>query len=72
MTKDQISTFTHFPSLALHRAVRGFGALNVYQRPSIPVPYPSLTGDFTLLVGDTGEWCSRARRRPLADGGGVR
>ncbi|KAG2619293.1 hypothetical protein PVAP13_3NG140915 [Panicum virgatum] len=140
------------PPLALRRAVGGFGVLNVYQRPSIPVPYPSLAGDFTLLVGDrykaghrqlrksldasaalpspdglldkqqrcpvaagvrrrhrwdvpvprvqrgaqglilawrgptrralplrrhpdvedTGEWCLRARRRPLADGGGVR
>jgi len=30
----------------------GFGALNVYQRPAIPVPYPPPAGDFTLLVGD--------------------
>ncbi|RLM84348.1 hypothetical protein C2845_PM04G00070 [Panicum miliaceum] len=50
--KDQIGTFTYFPSLALHRAAGGFGALNVYQRPAIPVPYPPPAGDFTLLVGD--------------------
>ena len=50
--KDQIGTFTYFPSLALHRAAGGFGALNVYQRPRIPVPYPPPAGDFTLLVGD--------------------
>ncbi|KAE8802971.1 L-ascorbate oxidase-like protein [Hordeum vulgare] len=50
--KDQIGTFTYFPSVALHRAAGGFGALNVYQRPSIPVPYPLPAGDFTLLVGD--------------------
>jgi len=36
----------------LHRAAGGFGALNVYQRPAIPVPYPPPAGDFTLLVGD--------------------
>jgi len=51
-TKDQIGTFFYFPSLALHRAAGGFGALNVYQRPAIPVPYPPPAGDFTLLVGD--------------------
>ncbi|KAF7008657.1 hypothetical protein CFC21_023367 [Triticum aestivum] len=50
--KDQIGTFTYFPSVALHRAAGGFGALNVYQRPAIPVPYPAPAGDFTLLVGD--------------------
>ncbi|KAF7015974.1 hypothetical protein CFC21_029681 [Triticum aestivum] len=50
--KDQIGTFTYFPSVALHRAAGGFGALNVYQRPAIPVPYPPPAGDFTLLVGD--------------------
>ncbi|TKW30167.1 hypothetical protein SEVIR_2G017100v4 [Setaria viridis] len=50
--KDQIGTFFYFPSLALHRAAGGFGALNVYQRPAIPVPYPPPAGDFTLLVGD--------------------
>lgn len=50
--KDQIGTFTYFPSVALHRAAGGFGALNVYQRPAIPVPYPLPAGDFTLLVGD--------------------
>uniref|UniRef100_A0ACD5UQ67 Uncharacterized protein n=1 Tax=Avena sativa TaxID=4498 RepID=A0ACD5UQ67_AVESA len=50
--KDQIGTFTYFPSVALHRAGGGFGALNVYQRPAIPVPYPQPDGDFTLLVGD--------------------
>jgi FtsP/CotA-like multicopper oxidase with cupredoxin domain len=50
--KDQIGTFSYFPSVALHRAAGGFGALNVYQRPAIPVPYPQPDGDFTLLVGD--------------------
>ncbi|XP_078179897.1 L-ascorbate oxidase homolog [Carex rostrata] len=51
-TKDQIGSFTYFPTVGMHRASGGFGALNVYQRPAIPVPYPKPDGDFTLLVGD--------------------
>lgn len=51
-TKDQIGTFTYFPSTSIHRASGGFGALNVYQRPQIPVPYDPPAGDYTLLVGD--------------------
>jgi hypothetical protein len=51
-SKDQAGTFTYFfPSLAMHRASSGgFGALNVYRRPAIPVPYPPPAGDFTLLL----------------------
>ncbi|XP_077224607.1 L-ascorbate oxidase homolog [Tasmannia lanceolata] len=51
-TKDQIGSFTYFPSTLMHRAAGGFGGLNVYQRPRIPVPYPTPNGDFTLLIGD--------------------
>ncbi|KAJ3696164.1 hypothetical protein LUZ60_001541 [Juncus effusus] len=51
-TKDQIGTFTYFPTVGMQRASGGFGALNVYQRPQIPVPYPKPDGDFTLLIGD--------------------
>ncbi|ONK64835.1 uncharacterized protein A4U43_C07F30470 [Asparagus officinalis] len=51
-TKDQIGTFTYFPSTAMHRAAGGYGALNVYARPRIPIPYDPPAGDFTLLVGD--------------------
>ncbi|XP_021714237.1 L-ascorbate oxidase homolog [Chenopodium quinoa] len=50
--KDQIGSYTYFPSTGLHRAAGGFGALNVYSRPRIPVPYADPAGDFTLLVGD--------------------
>lgn len=50
--KDQIGSFTYFPTIGLHRAAGGFGALNVYSRPRIPVPYPNPDGDFTLLIGD--------------------
>ncbi|XP_062102140.1 L-ascorbate oxidase homolog [Humulus lupulus] len=51
-SKDQIGTFTYFPSLQFHKAAGGFGALNIYQRPRIPIPYPYPDGDFTLLIGD--------------------
>ena len=51
-TKDQIGTFTYFPSTLFHKAAGGFGAINVYERPKIPIPFPDPAGDFTLLVGD--------------------
>lgn len=51
-TKDQIGSYTYFPSTQLHRAVGGFGALNVYARSVIPVPYAKPVGDFSLLIGD--------------------
>ncbi|KAM7251952.1 hypothetical protein ACFE04_023835 [Oxalis oulophora] len=50
--KDQIGSFNYFPSTAMHRAAGGYGAINVYSRPRIPVPYPTPAGDFTVLVGD--------------------
>ncbi|KAK4783975.1 hypothetical protein SAY86_018343 [Trapa natans] len=50
--KDQIGSYTYFPSIGMHRAAGGYGAINIYQRPQIPVPYPTPNGDFTLLVGD--------------------
>lgn len=51
-TKDQIGSYTYFPSTGMHRAAGGFGALNVYARSVIPVPYAKPAGDFTLLIGD--------------------
>ncbi|XXG63518.1 hypothetical protein AAC387_Pa05g1689 [Persea americana] len=51
-TKDQIGTFTYFPSTLMHRAAGGYGGLNIYERPRIPIPFPDPAGDFTLLVGD--------------------
>ncbi|KAH7851461.1 hypothetical protein Vadar_011945 [Vaccinium darrowii] len=51
-TKDQIGTYTYFPSTLMHKAAGGFGGLNVYARSVIPVPYPKPAQDFTLLIGD--------------------
>ncbi|KAI9113525.1 hypothetical protein K1719_015452 [Acacia pycnantha] len=50
--KDQIGTYSYFPSTQLHKAAGGFGGLNVYHRSVIPIPYPNPDGDFTLLIGD--------------------
>lgn len=50
--KDQIGTYTYFASTSMHRASGAFGALNVYQRSVIFVPYPKPDSDFTLLVSD--------------------
>ncbi|KAG8384447.1 hypothetical protein BUALT_Bualt04G0118800 [Buddleja alternifolia] len=50
--KDQIGSYTYFPSTLMHKAAGGFGAFNVYARSVIPVPYAKPAGDFTLLVGD--------------------
>ncbi|KAG2327242.1 hypothetical protein Bca4012_036241 [Brassica carinata] len=51
-TKDQIGTYNYFPSTAFHKAAGGFGAINIYARPRIPIPYPLPLADFTLLIGD--------------------
>ncbi|KAL6572906.1 hypothetical protein OROHE_002382 [Orobanche hederae] len=51
-TKDQIGSYTYFPSTLMHRSAGGFGALNVYPRSVIPVPYLKPDGDFSLLIGD--------------------
>ncbi|KAJ4811782.1 Monocopper oxidase-like protein SKU5 [Rhynchospora pubera] len=50
--KDQIGSFFYFPSLALHKAAGGFGAIRILSRPMIPVPFPDPAGDFTVLIGD--------------------
>uniref|UniRef100_A0A0E0LGF6 L-ascorbate oxidase n=1 Tax=Oryza punctata TaxID=4537 RepID=A0A0E0LGF6_ORYPU len=69
--KDQIGTFVYFPSVSMHRAAGGFGALNVYQRPAIPVPYPPPAGDFTLLVGDWYKAGHKQLRQMLDAAGGA-
>ncbi|XP_039009257.1 L-ascorbate oxidase homolog [Hibiscus syriacus] len=50
--KDQIGSYTYFPSTLLHKAAGGFGALNIYHRSVISIPYANPDGDFTLLIGD--------------------
>ncbi|KAK4262255.1 hypothetical protein QN277_027837 [Acacia crassicarpa] len=50
--KDQIGTYSYFPSTQLHKASGGFGGLNVYHRSVISIPYANPDDDFTLLIGD--------------------
>lgn len=50
--KDQIGTFSYFPSTAMHRAVGGFGGFNIQARPVIFVPYLKPVAEFNLLVSD--------------------
>ncbi|XP_006348131.1 L-ascorbate oxidase homolog [Solanum tuberosum] len=50
--KDQIGSYFYFPSLAMHKAAGGYGAIRVYSRPRIPVPFAPPAHDFTVLAGD--------------------
>lgn len=68
-TKDQIGTYNYFPSTAFHKAAGGFGAINVYSRPGIPIPYPIPTADFTLLVGDWFKTNHKTLQQRLDSGG---
>ncbi|CAI9110108.1 OLC1v1010077C3 [Oldenlandia corymbosa var. corymbosa] len=67
-TKDQIGSYTYFPSTLLHRLAGGFGALNVWQRSVIAIPYPKPVGDFTLLVGDWYKFNHKVLQRRLDSG----
>ncbi|CAH9145489.1 unnamed protein product [Cuscuta epithymum] len=51
-TKDQIGSYTYFPSTFMQKSAGGFGPLNVFARSVIPVPYLKPDGDFSLLIGD--------------------
>ncbi|KAF5729070.1 multi-copper oxidase type 1 family protein [Tripterygium wilfordii] len=66
--KDQIGSFYYFPSLGFHKAAGAFGAIRLWSRPRIPVPFPNPAGDFTLLVGDWYKTNHYILRR-LLDGG---
>ncbi|XP_023729049.1 L-ascorbate oxidase homolog [Lactuca sativa] len=50
--KDQIGTYSYFPSTKMHRAVGGFGAINIRARAVIFVPYLKPVEEFTLLISD--------------------
>ncbi|MFS8012397.1 putative laccase [Helianthus anomalus] len=50
--KDQIGTFSYFPSINFHKAGGAFGPIRVNNRVVIPVPFPKPHGEFDLLVGD--------------------
>ncbi|XWS29372.1 hypothetical protein CRYUN_Cryun24cG0023900 [Craigia yunnanensis] len=66
--KDQIGSYTYFPSTLMHRAAGGFGALNIYNRSVIPIPYPNPDGDFSLLLGDWYKTNHKALQQSLDSG----
>ncbi|KAD6795960.1 hypothetical protein R6Q59_012203 [Mikania micrantha] len=66
--KDQIGSYTYFPSTAMHKAAGGFGAINVYARPRIPVPYATPARDFSLLIGDWYKSNHKALQQSLDSG----
>ncbi|KAG2278087.1 hypothetical protein Bca52824_060642 [Brassica carinata] len=70
-TKDQIGTYNYFPSTAFHKAAGGFGAINVYARPRIPIPYPLPAEDFTLLIGDWFKTNHKTLQQRLDSGGAL-
>ncbi|CAH9121910.1 unnamed protein product [Cuscuta epithymum] len=58
--KDQIGSYFYFPSLRMHKALGGYGAIRIYSRPRIPVPFPPPARDYTVLVGD---WFKRSHQQ---------
>ncbi|XWS14454.1 hypothetical protein CRYUN_Cryun35bG0010600 [Craigia yunnanensis] len=50
--KDQIGSLFYFPSLLLHKAAGGYGAIHVNNRPVIPIPFPQPYKEYDVLIGD--------------------
>ncbi|XP_059669146.1 monocopper oxidase-like protein SKU5 [Cornus florida] len=50
--KDQIGTFTYFPSINFQKAGGGFGPIRVNNRNVINVPFPKPEAEFDLMIGD--------------------
>ncbi|KAL9165645.1 hypothetical protein ABFS82_06G183700 [Erythranthe guttata] len=65
-TKDQIGSFTYFPSLNFHKAAGGYGPLRVNNRHVIRVPFPTPEAEFDLLIGDWIEDSYKRARLGLA------
>ncbi|XP_075502750.1 monocopper oxidase-like protein SKU5 [Primulina tabacum] len=51
-TKDQIGTYSYFPSINFQKAAGGFGPIRVNNRNVILVPFPKPEAEFDLLIGD--------------------
>ena len=50
--KDQIGTYSYFPSTKMHKAAGGFGALIIRARAVIFVPYLKPVEEFNVLISD--------------------
>nr|KYP60682.1 Monocopper oxidase-like protein SKU5 [Cajanus cajan] len=51
-TKDQIGTFSYFPSINFLKAGGGFGPIRVNNRAVISVPFPKPEAEYDVLIGD--------------------
>ncbi|XAR52316.1 L-ascorbate oxidase [Bertholletia excelsa] len=51
-TKDQIGSFSYFPSINFQKAAGGFGPFRLNNRNVIAVPFPKPEAEFDLLIGD--------------------
>ncbi|XP_071729119.1 monocopper oxidase-like protein SKU5 [Rutidosis leptorrhynchoides] len=52
VAKDQIGTFSYFPSINYQKLAGGFGPIRVNNRIVINVPFPKPEAEFDLLIGD--------------------
>ncbi|KAM7528580.1 hypothetical protein LguiB_031990 [Lonicera macranthoides] len=50
--KDQIGTFTYFPTLNLQKAAGGVGVIKVHSRELIPVPFDNPADEYVIVTGD--------------------
>ncbi|OWM87618.1 hypothetical protein CDL15_Pgr022731 [Punica granatum] len=50
--KDQIGTFSYFPSINFQKAGGGFGSIRVNNMPVIAVPFAKPEAEYDLLIGD--------------------
>ncbi|XP_022947147.1 L-ascorbate oxidase homolog [Cucurbita moschata] len=66
--KDQIGTFTYFPSINFQRAAGGFGAFVIQPRTVITTPYPIPNGELDLLIGDWYNTDHKTLRKKLESG----
>ncbi|KAL6128449.1 hypothetical protein ACLB2K_071804 [Fragaria x ananassa] len=64
--KDQIGTFSYFPSINFLKAGGGFGPIRVHHRPVIQVPYLKPEAEFDLLIGDWYETSYKDLRSTLS------
>ncbi|KAJ9553721.1 hypothetical protein OSB04_017766 [Centaurea solstitialis] len=52
VVKDQIGSFSYFPSISYQKLAGGFGPIRVNNRIVINVPFPKPEAEFDLLIGD--------------------
>ncbi|GLJ55779.1 hypothetical protein SUGI_1197750 [Cryptomeria japonica] len=57
--KDQIGSYYYSPSTRFQKAAGGFGAIKVYNRIVINVPFPRPADDFIVLIGD---WYTKSHK----------